>query len=221
VSRLSFTPPGYIGHDEAGQLTSAVRRTPYTVVLLDEIEKAHPDVAAVLLQVLDAGRLTDARGRTVNFANTVLIMTSNLGAEAMLAATSAGRSIEEIREPILSVVRAHFRPEFLNRVDEVVLFRALGRAELRAITELLLEQTRERLRAQRIELRLDPGAVDWLAARGYQPGFGARPLRRTIGRELERRLSRMLISGELSAGGSVHATVVDGQLELTVEPHED
>jgi ATP-dependent Clp protease ATP-binding subunit ClpC len=221
VSRLVGTPPGYIGHDEAGQLTSAVRRTPYTVVLLDEIEKAHSDVAAVLLQVLDAGRLTDARGRTVNFANTVLIMTSNLGAEAMLAATSAGRSIEEIREPILSVVRAHFRPEFLNRVDEVVLFRALGRAELRAITELLLEQTRERLRAQRIELRLDPGAVDWLAARGYQPGFGARPLRRTIGRELERRLSRMLISGELSAGGSVRATVVDDQLELTVEPYQD
>jgi ATP-dependent Clp protease ATP-binding subunit ClpC len=221
VSRLVGTPPGYIGHDEAGQLTSAVRRTPYTVVLLDEIEKAHSDVAAVLLQVLDAGRLTDARGRTVNFANTVLIMTSNLGAEAMLAATSAGRSIEEIREPILSVVRAHFRPEFLNRVDEVVLFRALGRAELRAITELLLEQTRERLRAQRIELRLDPGAVDWLAARGHQPGFGARPLRRTIGRELERRLSRMLISGELSAGGSVRATVVDDQLELTVEPYQD
>jgi ATP-dependent Clp protease ATP-binding subunit ClpC len=218
VSRLVGTPPGYIGHDEAGQLTSAVRRTPYTVVLLDEIEKAHPDVAAVLLQVLDAGRLTDARGRTVNFANTVLIMTSNLGGEAMLAATSAGRSIEEIREPILSVARAHFRPEFLNRVDEVVLFRALGRAELRAITELLLEQTRERLRAQHIELRLDPGAVDWLAARGHQPGFGARPLRRTIGRELERRLSRMLISGDLSAGGQVRATVVDERLELTVEP---
>jgi ATP-dependent Clp protease ATP-binding subunit ClpC len=135
----------------------------------------------------------------------------------MLAATTAGRSIEEIREPILSVARTHFRPEFLNRVDEVVLFRALGRDELRAITELLLEQTRERLRAQRIELRLEPAAVDWLAERGHQPGFGARPLGRTIGRELERRLSRMLIAGDLSGGQRVVGRVVGDHLELAVE----
>jgi ATP-dependent Clp protease ATP-binding subunit ClpC len=154
----------------------------------------------------------------VNFSNTVVIMTSNLGGDAMLAATAAGRSIEEIREPIMAVARGHFRPEFLNRVDDVVLFKGLGREQLRAITELLLAQTRERLNAQRIELRLDPAAVDWLADRGYQPEFGARPMRRTIGRELERRLSRMLIAGELVAGQRVDATVLDDRLELTVGP---
>jgi ATP-dependent Clp protease ATP-binding subunit ClpC len=216
VSRLVGAPPGYVGHDEAGQLTGPVRRTPYTVVLLDEMEKAHPDVAGVLLQVMDAGRLTDARGRTVNFTNTVLIMTSNLGAEAMLAAMAAGREVAEIREPLMAGVRGHFRPEFLNRIDEIVLFRGLGRPQLRAITELLLAQTRDRLRAQNIGLRLDPSAVDWLAERGYQPEFGARPLRRTIGRELERRLSRMLLSGELVAGQRVGATALADQLELTV-----
>jgi ATP-dependent Clp protease ATP-binding subunit ClpC len=218
VSRLVGAPPGYIGHNEPGQLTDAVRRTPYTVVLLDEVEKAHPDVVNVLLQVLEDGRLTDSRGRTVNFSNTVVIMTSNLGGDAMLAATAAGRSIEEIREPIMAVARGHFRPEFLNRVDDVVLFKGLGREQLRAITELLLAQTRERLNAQRIELRLDPAAVDWLADRGYQPEFGARPMRRTIGRELERRLSRMLIAGDLVAGQRVDATVLDDRLELTVGP---
>ena len=216
VSRLVGAPPGYVGHNEPGQLTDAVRRTPYTVVLLDEVEKAHPDVVNVLLQVFEDGRLTDTRGRTVNFSNTVVIMTSNLGADAMLAATAAGRSIEDIREPIMAVARVHFRPEFLNRVDDVVLFKGLGREQLRAITELLLAQTRERLSAQRIELRLDSAAVDWLADRGYQPEFGARPMRRTIGRELERRLSRMLIAGDVVAGQRVDATVVDDRLELTV-----
>jgi ATP-dependent Clp protease ATP-binding subunit ClpC len=210
VSRLVGAPPGYVGHDEAGQLTDAVRRTPYTVVLLDEIEKAHPDVTNVLLQVLDAGRLTDARGRTVNFTNTVVILTSNLGADALLAATAAGRSAEEIREPLMAGVRGHFRPEFLNRIDEIVLFAGLGQPELRAITELLLAQTRERLSAQGIELRLEPGAVDWLAERGHQPEFGARPLRRTIARDLERQLSRLLIGGELRAGQLVVASVAPG-----------
>jgi ATP-dependent Clp protease ATP-binding subunit ClpC len=153
VSRLVGAPPGYVGHNEPGQLTDAVRRTSYTVVLLDEVGKAHPDVVNVLLQVLEDGRLTDTRGRTVNFSNTVVIMTSNLGADAMLAATAAGRSVEDIREPIMAVARGHFRPEFLNRVDDVVLFKGLGREQLRAITELLLAQTPERLRAQRAGLR--------------------------------------------------------------------
>jgi ATP-dependent Clp protease ATP-binding subunit ClpC len=210
VSRLVGAPPGYVGHDEAGQLTDAVRRTPYTVVLLDEIEKAHPDVTNILLQVLDAGRLTDARGRTANFTNTVVILTSNLGADALLAATAAGRSAEDIREPLMAGVRGHFRPEFLNRIDEIVLFAGLGQPELRAITELLLAQTRERLSAQGIELRLEPDAVDWLAERGHQPEFGARPLRRTIARELERQLSRLLIAGELVAGQLVVGTVAPG-----------
>ncbi len=216
VSRLIGAPPGYVGHEEAGQLTDAVRRTPYTVVLLDEIEKAHADVTNILLQVFDAGRLTDARGRTVNFANTVIIMTSNLGAEALLAATSAGRSVEEVREPLMASVGRHFRPEFLNRIDEIVLFRGLDQPQLRRITELLLEQTRQRLRAQDITLRLDDDAIDWLAGRGYQPEFGARPLRRTIGRELERTLSRMLLAGELRPGQDVCGSVAGDRLEFIV-----
>ncbi|MGH3864946.1 MAG: ATP-dependent Clp protease ATP-binding subunit [Pseudonocardiaceae bacterium] len=216
VSRLIGAPPGYVGHEEAGQLTDAVRRTPYTVVLLDEIEKAHADVSNILLGVFDAGRLTDSRGRTVNFANTVIIMTSNLGAEVLLAATSAGRSVEEVREPLMASVGRHFRPEFLNRIDEIVLFRGLDRPQLRAITELLLEQTRQRLRAQDITLRLDDDAIDWLAGRGYQPEFGARPLRRAIGRELERTLSRMLLAGELRPGQDVRGSVAGDRLEFTV-----
>ncbi|MBO0877376.1 MAG: ATP-dependent Clp protease ATP-binding subunit, partial [Pseudonocardia sp.] len=212
VSRLVGAPPGYVGHDEPGQLTEAVRRTPYAVVLLDEIEKAHPDVTGMLLQVLDAGRLTDARGRTANFANTVIIMTSNVGAEALLRA----ESVDDVREPLMASVRARFRPEFLNRIDEVVLFRGLGRPQLRAITELLLAETRDRLRAQGIGLHLDTSAVDWLVRRGHRPEFGARPLRRTIGRELDRRLSRMLLGGELRSGQRVEAAAVDDRLELTV-----
>jgi ATP-dependent Clp protease ATP-binding subunit ClpC len=217
VSRLTGAPPGYVGHDEPGQLTDAVRRNPYSVVLLDEIEKAHADVLNVLLGVLDAGRLTDTRGRTVNFTNTVVIMTSNLGAEALLAASSAGRSVDEVRETLMASVRGFFRPEFLNRLDEVVLFAGLGRTELRAITGLLLAQTRERLAAQGIGLTLEPGAVDWLAARGHQPEFGARPLRRAIGRSLERRLSRMLLAGELSPGQTVRVDAQADADELVLE----
>jgi ATP-dependent Clp protease ATP-binding subunit ClpC len=230
VSRLVGAPPGYIGHDEAGQLTEPVRRRPYTVVLLDEIEKAHPEVLNLLLQVLDDGRLTDSRGRTANFTHAVIIMTSNLGAEELLAATAAGHPTETVREPLMDRVRAHFRPEFLNRLDEIVLFRGLGPEELRAITQLLLTQTSERLRAQNIELVVEPAAVDWLARRGHQPEFGARPLRRTLARELERRLSRMLLADELTPGQRVTVTVSGvgdsgdktggdgGQLELTTGP---
>ncbi|MDQ2710477.1 MAG: AAA family ATPase, partial [Actinomycetota bacterium] len=217
VARLIGAPPGYVGHDEPGQLTDAVRRTPYSVLLLDEIEKAHPEVLNVLLGVLDAGRLTDARGRTVNFTNTVIIMTSNLGASELLAAAASGRSVDEVREPLLASVRGHFRPEFLNRLDEVVLFAGLGPTELRAVTLLMLAQTTQRLAAQGIGLVLDPAAVDWLAVRGYQPEFGARPLRRAIGRELERRLSRMLLAGELSSGQTVRATVDGDSLDLVVD----
>jgi ATP-dependent Clp protease ATP-binding subunit ClpC len=216
VSRLTGAPPGYVGHDEPGRLTEAVRRTPYTVLLLDEIEKAHPDVLNVLLQVLDAGRLTDAQGRTADFTNTVIIMTSNLGAEALLTAAAAGQSPEQIREPLMAGVRAHFRPEFLNRIEEIVLFRALGRAELRAITELALTHTRDRLAVQGIELIMDPAAVDWLAERGYQPEFGARPLRRVITRELERQLSKLILAGTLTAAHQVTAAITNDHLTLTL-----
>ncbi len=145
-------------------------------------------------------------------------MTCNLSAEALLAATSAGRSIEEVREPLMATVRRHFRPEFLNRIDEIVLFRGLDRPQLRTITGLLLEQTRQRLRARDITLRLDDDAIDWIADRGYQPEFGARPLRRAIGRELDRKLSRMLLTGDLSDGQEVRGSVAGDRLELTVSP---
>jgi ATP-dependent Clp protease ATP-binding subunit ClpC len=216
VSRLIGAPAGYVGHEEPGQLTDAVRRTPYTVLLLDEIEKAHADVSNILLQVLDAGRLTDARGKTANFTNTVIIMTSNLGAKTLLATTRAGRSVEDVREPLMANVRQHFRPEFLNRIDEIVLFRGLDRLHLRTITELLLEQTRQRLRARNIALHFDDHALSWIVDRGYQPEFGARPLRRVIGREIDRKLSRMLLAGDLRDGQEVRGSLVDDRLELTV-----
>ena len=185
------------------------------MLLLDEIEKAHSDVTGTLLQVLDAGRLTDAHGRTVDFTNTVVIMTSNLGAQQLLAAATAGRPVEEVREPLLAMARAHFRPEFLNRIDETVLFHALDRGQLRRITELMLDRTAQRLAAQGITLQAGGDALDWLAEHGHQPELGARPLRRTIARELDRRLSRLIIAGELGSGQSVQLGVVDGELTVT------
>ncbi len=210
--RLVGAPPGHVGYDDAGQLTEAVRRTRYAVLLLDEIEKANAEVINTLLQVLDAGRLTDSHGRTVDFTHTVVIMTSNLGADRLLAA--AGRPVEEVREGVLAMARLHFRPEFLNRVDDIVLFGALDRDELRRITGMLLEGTADRLRAQGIELVATPAALDWLAERGHQPELGARPLRRTIAREVDRVLSRLIIAGELGPGGRVVADVRDGALVL-------
>jgi ATP-dependent Clp protease ATP-binding subunit ClpC len=213
--RLVGAPPGHVGYDDAGQLTEAVRRTPYAVLLLDEIEKAHPDVTGTLLQVLDAGRLTDAHGRTVDFTNTVVIMTSNLGAERLLAAAAAGRGVEEVREPLLMLARTHFRPEFLNRIDEVVLFCALDRTELRSITQLMLAQTAQRLEAQGITLQVSDAALGWLAERGHQPELGARPLRRTIARELDRKLSRLIISGDLGPGQRAVVDVTGDELAVT------
>jgi ATP-dependent Clp protease ATP-binding subunit ClpC len=210
--RLVGAPPGHVGYDDAGQLTEAVRRTRYAVLLLDEIEKAHPEVINTLLQVLDAGRLTDSHGRTVDFTHTVVIMTSNLAADRLLAATAAGRPVEEVRDGVLAAVRLHFRPEFLNRIDDIVLFTALDRDELRRITGMLLAGTAERLRAQGITLDVTDAAIDWLAERGHQPELGARPLRRTITRELDRRLSRMIIAEELRPGRRVIVDVRDGEL---------
>ncbi|WP_296366628.1 ATP-dependent Clp protease ATP-binding subunit [Pseudonocardia sp.] len=201
VTRLIGAPPGHVGYDEAGQLTEAVRRDPYTVLLLDEIEKAHAEVIATLLQVLDAGRLTDARGRVVDFRHAIVIMTSNLGSEEILAGADP--------EVVQFAVRRHFRPEFLNRVDDVVPFTALGPPELRRITALLLDETRGRLRAQGVDLLVDDDAADVLARLGHRPELGARPLRRTIAREVERRLSKMLLGGEVRTGQSVRV-VVDG-----------
>ncbi|MFF2655392.1 ATP-dependent Clp protease ATP-binding subunit [Streptomyces sp. NPDC058045] len=223
VSRLVGAPPGYVGHDEAGQFTEAVRRHPYSLLLLDEVEKAHPDVFNILLQVLDDGRLTDAQGRTVDFTNTVVVMTSNLGSEAVGRGTTLGFGTgqgedEARREQVLRPLREHFRPEFLNRIDEIVVFRRLTGDQLRQITDLLLEDTRRRVHAQDLTLEFTPRAVDWLAERGHQPEYGARPLRRTIQREVDRPLSRMLLDGSLTPGTQVLADTGEGERELTFRP---
>jgi ATP-dependent Clp protease ATP-binding subunit ClpC len=225
VSRLVGAPPGYVGHEEAGQLTEVVRRHPYSLLLLDEVEKAHPDVFNILLQVLDDGRLTDSQGRTVDFTHTVIVMTSNLGSEeitrrgAGLGFSTGGTEAAEDarRERILRPLREHFRPEFLNRIDEVVVFRQLTEEQLRRITDLLLEQTRRRLRAQDIGVEFTDAAVDLLARRGYQPEYGARPLRRTIQREVDNQLSRFLLDGRVEAGHRVVVDVEDGQLVFDAE----
>ncbi|ABP54607.1 ATP-dependent Clp protease ATP-binding subunit [Salinispora tropica] len=227
VSRLVGAPPGYVGYEEAGQLTEAVRRRPYAVVLLDEIEKAHPDVFNILLQVLDDGRLTDSQGRTVNFKNTVLIMTSNLGSELItgtqravgFGAGAAGGENDELRDRLLRRLQENFRPEFLNRIDEIIIFRRLEAEQLRQITELLLAETRRRLHAQDIDVEITTAGVDWLAEHGYQPEFGARPLRRVIQREVDNQLSRMLLESAVSPGQRVVVDARDG--ELTIDVAED
>src|SRR5580698_2700845 len=223
VSRLVGAPPGYVGYEEAGQLTEAVRRRPYSVVLLDEIEKAHADVFNVLLQVLDDGRLTDGQGRTVDFKNTILIMTSNLGSDvvtlrgAALGFAGEGATTDDsqdraLQEQLMRRLRESFRPEFLNRIDEIIIFRELDQTELRQITQLLLEETRRRLRAQHVTVQFTAAAVDWIADHGFQPEFGARPMRRTIQREVDNQLSRMLLDGQVSPGQEVTVGVTDGHL---------
>ena len=223
VSRLIGSPPGYVGYGEAGQLTEEIRRRPYSVVLLDEMEKAHPDVFNTLLQVLDDGRLTDSQGRTVDFRNTVLIMTSNVGSELITTSTQAlgfapsnadpDRSLQERLMPRL---RESFRPEFLNRIDEVIVFKRLDEEQLRRITDLILDETRERLDAQDIGFAITEAAVDRLAELGFQPEFGARPLRRTIQRQVGNRLSSMLLADELHGGQTVTVDVADGELTFGV-----
>ncbi|WP_409468575.1 ATP-dependent Clp protease ATP-binding subunit [Streptomyces sp. HC307] len=225
VSRLIGAPPGYVGHEEAGQLTEVVRRHPYSLLLLDEVEKAHPDVFNILLQVLDDGRLTDSQGRTVDFASTVIVMTSNLGSEAISRGgagigfgTGDAEADEKARqEQILRPLRQHFRPEFLNRIDEIVVFRQLTHDQLERITNLLLDKTRRLLRAQGVSVDFTDAAVDWLSERGYQPEYGARPLRRTIQREVDNQLSRMLLDGRVSEGGRVTVDMEDGRLAFRTE----
>ncbi|MDG9717696.1 ATP-dependent Clp protease ATP-binding subunit [Streptomyces sp. DH24] len=225
VSRLVGAPPGYVGHEEAGQLTEVVRRHPYSLLLLDEVEKAHPDVFNILLQVLDDGRLTDSQGRTVDFTNTVIVMTSNLGSEAIprrggtlgFAAGGAEADEEARREQVLRPLREHFRPEFLNRIDEIVVFRQLTGRQLHSITELLLEQTRRMLHAQSITVEFTDAAVDWLADRGFEPEYGARPLRRTIQREVDNHLSRLLLDGRVAEGDRLTVDVADGRLDFRTD----
>ncbi|WP_116205591.1 ATP-dependent Clp protease ATP-binding subunit [Amycolatopsis circi] len=221
ISRLIGSPPGYVGYEDAGQLTEAVRRRPYSVVLLDEVEKAHPDLFNVLLQVLDDGRLTDGRGRTVNFANTVLIMTSNLGSDLVGSSTNGALGFvqpadggDQLRERLLRRLRESFRPEFLNRIDEIVVFRRLEADQLDRITELLLERTKRRAHAQGLTVEFTPEAVRRISELGYEPQFGARPLRRAIQRYVDNPLSSRLLSGDVASGTVVRVDAGDEGLRF-------
>ncbi|WP_193096182.1 ATP-dependent Clp protease ATP-binding subunit [Brevibacterium sp. FME17] len=227
VSRLVGSPPGYVGYDEAGQLTEQVRRKPYSVILLDEVEKAHPDAFNLLLQVLDDGRLTDGQGRTVDFRNTVIIMTSNLGSEFMSGSTPLGFSStdakvteKDLSAKVMGKLKEFMRPEFLNRIDETVMFSRLDREQLRVIVRLQLERSVERLAHQGIGLTVSEDAVEWLSDTGYEPEFGARPLRRVIQRELDDRIADLLVNETVSEGGRVSATVDDGTLRVVAESPE-
>ncbi len=222
ASRLGGAPPGYVGYGEAGELTEPVRRRPYSVVLLDEIEKAHPEVFNTLLQVREDGRLTDGQGRTVDFTNTVLIMTSNLGSEIVSSrsgrlgfATGSGEQ-ESLHERIMPRLREEFRPEFLNRLDEVVVFRRLDTEQLHEITNLLLEDTRERVRAMDVGIEFSDRAVDRIARRGHRPEFGARPLRRTIEREVDDRVADLVLDGQLEAGATLYVDTAEDELTFEV-----
>ncbi len=214
VARLIGAPPGYIGYEEGGQLTEAVRRRPFSVILFDEIEKAHHDVFNVLLQMLDDGRLTDSQGRTVDFKNTVLIMTSNIGSPQILEAQQQGASYEQVQTVVMGELREHFRPEFLNRVDEVVVFHPLGTEHLIKIVEIQLERLRSRLEERRIPLAITPAALQHLGERGYDPVYGARPLKRLIQQELETPIARLLVKGELRDGDTASVDLKNGQLIL-------
>jgi len=200
VARLVGAPPGYIGYEEGGQLTEAVRRRPYSVVLLDEIEKAHPGVFDILLQVLDDGRLTDGQGRTVDFRNVILVMTSNLGSQFLVDPMLDDASK---REAVLSAVRMAFKPEFLNRLDDVVLFDALSLDELGQIVDLQVAQLAARLAERRLTLEVTPAAAEWLAIEGFDPAYGARPLRRLVQREIGDRLAKMLLAGDVKDGQTI------------------
>jgi ATP-dependent Clp protease ATP-binding subunit ClpB len=215
VSRLIGAPPGYVGFEEGGQLSETVRRRPYCVVLFDEIEKAHHDVFNVLLQVLDDGRLTDSQGRTVDFKNTVLIMTSNIGSPQILEAQQRRASYDEVRSLVMAELQQHFRPEFLNRVDETVVFHPLETEQLTKIVEIQLERLRARLTERRISLSVSPAALRYLGERGYDPVYGARPLKRLIQQEIETPMARQLVKGELRDGETASVDLKDQHIVIT------
>ncbi|MBX9993119.1 ATP-dependent chaperone ClpB [Phreatobacter oligotrophus] len=217
VSRLIGAPPGYVGYDEGGALTEAVRRRPYQVVLFDEIEKAHPDVFNVLLQVLDDGRLTDGQGRTVDFRNVLIIMTSNLGSE-LLVMQNENEEVDAVREGVMSIVRGHFRPEFLNRVDEIILFGRLKREQMTSIVEIQLKRLQKLLDERKIVLDLDPGAKAWLADKGYDPAYGARPLKRVIQKAVQDPLAERILAGTIGDGDLVRVSAGTDRLIFEAGP---
>jgi ATP-dependent Clp protease ATP-binding subunit ClpB len=213
VSRLIGAPPGYVGYDEGGALTEAVRRRPYQVVLFDEVEKAHPDVFNVLLQVLDDGRLTDGQGRVVNFKNTLIIMTSNLGSE-FLVTLAEDKDVDEVREQVMGVVKASFRPEFLNRLDDIILFHRLKRTNMGAIVDIQIERLKKLLIDRKIEIELTDAARSLLAEKGYDPAYGARPLKRVIQKSVQDALAEVILAGDIKDGDHVKVDVKDGVITL-------
>jgi ATP-dependent Clp protease ATP-binding subunit ClpB len=219
VARMIGAPPGYVGYEQGGALTEAIRRRPYQIILLDEVEKAHPDVFNVLLQVLDDGRMTDGQGRTVDFRNTLIVMTSNLGAE-ILAEQPEGEDSSAVREQVMAVVRSAFRPAFLNRLDELLLFHRLTRAQMSAIVDIQVEQLQALLADRKIVLDLDEAAKSWLADKGYDPVYGARPLRRVIQRELQNPLASLVLEGRIADGDEVRVSVGEGGLAINGETVE-
>jgi ATP-dependent Clp protease ATP-binding subunit ClpB len=211
VSRLIGAPPGYVGYEEGGQLTEAIRRRPYSVILFDEIEKAHTDVFNILLQILDDGRLTDSQGRTVDFRNAVIIMTSNIGSHYILENTETS-SWDAVEREVMNELRRHFRPEFLNRIDDIVVFRPLEREQLRHIVDLQLERLRKLLVERGIKLEITTAAEDVIAEEGYDPVFGARPLKRAIQRSIQNPLAMRLLEGEFNDGDTIVADAEGGRI---------
>ena len=212
VARLIGAPPGYVGYDEGGALTEAVRRRPYQVILFDEIEKAHPDVFNVLLQVLDDGRLTDGQGHTVDFRNTLIVMTSNLGAD-FLVNQPDGQDTDAVKDQVMAVVRSAFRPEFLNRIDEIILFHRLKRSEMTKIVDIQMKRLAKLLEDRKIEIKLDPSAREWLAEKGWDPAYGARPLKRVIQKSIQDPLAELILAGSVKDGEKV--TISTGKQGLT------
>jgi ATP-dependent Clp protease ATP-binding subunit ClpB len=220
VSRLIGAPPGYVGYDEGGQLTEAIRRRPYAVILFDEIEKAHPDVFNVMLQILDDGRVTDAQGHTVDFKNSIIIMTSNIGSQYILDVAGDDNRYEEMRSRVMEAMRTSFRPEFLNRIDEIIIFHGLKKSELREIVKLQVERLGRRLSDRKMSLRLSDAALDFLAEVGYDPVFGARPLKRAIQRELETAIAKAILRGEFADGDTIFVDVQNERLAFKRLPAE-
>jgi ATP-dependent Clp protease ATP-binding subunit ClpB len=211
VARLIGAPPGYVGYEEGGYLTEAVRRRPYSVLLLDEVEKAHPDVFNVLLQVLEDGRLTDGQGRTVDFRNAVVVMTSNLGSD-LIQSFRGEEDYADMKSAVMEVVGGHFRPEFINRIDEVVVFHSLAREQVRGIAKIQLQLLEQRLQDRELQLSISDEALDYLLEAGFDPVYGARPLKRAIQRHIENPLAEAILSGRYQAGDTINASLRDGQL---------
>jgi ATP-dependent Clp protease ATP-binding subunit ClpB len=220
VSRLLGAPPGYVGYEEGGQLTEAVRRQPYAVILFDEIEKAHPDVFNVLLQILDDGRATDSKGRTVSFKNAVIIMTSNIASSYLLEGIRDGEIPADVLQQVEQALRQSFRPEFLNRIDDIIIFKPLSKKEIKQIILLLIEELRKRIAERRLGLELTDAACDFIAETAYDPVYGARPIKRFIQHQLETKIGRVLIADEVAAGTRIIVDIVAGELVVTTKTNE-